>query len=156
MKFIVSGPIRRLQLWFQCGSPQSVPNSSSKSRSSIKSITFMREMCFKSSSYSTNFPNILGGAIFITLSEDICSALTRKVNRNNIPVTTMSTRRRATLVKDLKMFLQKVQTVYHGQARIAYAQAILNLDDEIDNFSSKIILSDEANYHLCRKINKQK
>ena len=64
----------------------------------------------------------------------------------------VSTRRRATqlginrqslqriLVKDLKMFPYKVQTVHQllavdRQARSTYAQAILNLDHEEDNFS---------------------
>lgn len=83
-----------------------------------------------------------------------------------------STRRRATqlgisrrtlqriLVKDLKMFPYKVQTVQQllpadRQSRINYSQAILNLHHEEDNFFSKIIMSDEAHFHLSGYVNKQ-
>lgn len=58
------------------------------------------------------------------------------------------------------MFPYKVQTVHQllavdRQAHVTYAQAILNLDHEEDNFSSKIIMSDEAHFHLCGYVNKQ-
>ena len=76
-----------------------------------------------------------------------------------------STRRRATqlgiirrslrriLVEDLKMFPYKVQTMHQllavdRQMRLTYAQAILKLNEEEDDFSSKIIMSDEAHFHL--------
>lgn len=83
-----------------------------------------------------------------------------------------STRQRATqlgisrrslrriLVTDLKMFPYKVQTVHQllavdRQTRLTYAQAILNLNKQEDNFSSKIIMSDEAHFHLSGYVNKQ-
>ncbi|CAB3262266.1 unnamed protein product [Arctia plantaginis] len=83
-----------------------------------------------------------------------------------------STRRRASqlaisrsslrriLVKDLRMFPYKVQSVHHllpvdRQTRVTYAQAILNLEDEVDDFSTKIIMSDEAHFHLNGYVNKQ-
>lgn len=83
-----------------------------------------------------------------------------------------STRRRATqlglsrrslqriLVKDLNMFPYKVQSVHQllpadRQTRVTYAQAILNLDTEVDDFSTKIIMSDEAHFHLSGYVNKQ-
>lgn len=83
-----------------------------------------------------------------------------------------STRRRATqmgisrrslqriLVQDLKMFPYKVQTVHQllaadRQSRLTYAQAILNHHQEEDDFSSKIIMSDEAHFHLSGYVNKQ-
>ncbi|CAB3238242.1 unnamed protein product [Arctia plantaginis] len=83
-----------------------------------------------------------------------------------------STRRRASqlaisrsslrriLVKDLRMFPYKVQSVHHllpvdRQTRVTYAQAILNLEDEVDDFSTKIIMSDEAHFHLNWYVNKQ-
>lgn len=83
-----------------------------------------------------------------------------------------STRRRATqlginrrslrriLVKDLKMFPYKVQTVHQlldvdRQTRVIYANAILNLNREENDFSSKIIMSDEAHFHLSGHVNTQ-
>ncbi|CAB3258594.1 unnamed protein product [Arctia plantaginis] len=83
-----------------------------------------------------------------------------------------STRRRASqlaisrsslrriLVKDLRIFPYKVQSVHHllpvdRQTRVTYAQAILNLEDEVDDFSTKIIMSDEAHFHLNGYVNKQ-
>lgn len=83
-----------------------------------------------------------------------------------------STRRRATqlgitrrtlqriLVKDLHMFPYKVQTVHQlmpadHQSRVNYCEAILNLNNEVDDFKSKIIMSDEAHFHLNGYVNKQ-
>lgn len=83
-----------------------------------------------------------------------------------------STRRRASqlaisrsslrriLVKDLHMYPYKVQSVHQllpvdRQKRVAYSRAILNLEHEIDNFSTKIIMSDEAHFHLSGYVNKQ-
>jgi Helix-turn-helix domain (DUF4817) len=83
-----------------------------------------------------------------------------------------STRRRATqlgisrrslqriLVKELKMFPYKVQTVHQllavdRQSRVTYAQAILNLDQDENDFSSKLIMSDEAHFHLSGYVNRQ-
>jgi hypothetical protein len=64
------------------------------------------------------------------------------------------------LVKDLKMFPYKVQTVHQlldidRQSRVTYAQAILNLAHAEDDFSSKFTMSDEAHFHLCGYVNKQ-
>lgn len=83
-----------------------------------------------------------------------------------------STRRRATqfgmsqrsirriLVHDLKMFPYKVQSVHQllptdRNSRVTYAQTIINLNDEEDNFSDKLIMSDEAHFHLSGYVNKQ-
>jgi hypothetical protein len=83
-----------------------------------------------------------------------------------------STRRRATqmgicrrslqriLVKDLRMFPYKVQTVHQllpadRQWRVNYSQALLNLHRDENDFLSKIIMSDEAHFHLCGYVNKQ-
>ncbi|XP_046865879.1 uncharacterized protein LOC111518915 [Drosophila willistoni] len=51
------------------------------------------------------------------------------------------------------MFAYKVQSVHqllpaHHQTRVTYAQAILNFDTEVDDFSTKIQMSDEAHFHL--------
>lgn len=83
-----------------------------------------------------------------------------------------STRRRSTqlgvsrrtlqriLVKDLHMFPYKVQTVHQLmpadlQSRVNYCRAILNLNNEVNDFQSKIIMSDEAHFHLSGYVNKQ-
>lgn len=67
---------------------------------------------------------------------------------------------RRILVKDLRMFPYKVQSVHQllpvdHQTRVTYAQAILNLENEVDDFSTKIIMSDEAHFHLSGYVNKQ-
>ena len=41
------------------------------------------------------------------------------------------------------------------QTRVIYAQAILNLEEEVNDFSTKIIRSDEAHFHLSGYVNKQ-
>lgn len=83
-----------------------------------------------------------------------------------------STRRRATqmgisrrslqriLVKDLKMFPYKIQTAQQllfadRQLRINYSRAVLNLARNEIDFPTKIIMSDEAHFHLCGYVNKQ-
>lgn len=67
---------------------------------------------------------------------------------------------RRILVEDLKMFPYKVQTVHQllpadSQARLTYSHALLNLVQEEDDFVSKIIMSDEAHFHLSGYVNKQ-
>lgn len=64
------------------------------------------------------------------------------------------------LVKVLKRFSYKAHNVHqlpsvHHQARVTYAQAILNHDQEWDNVVSKIIMSNEALSHLCGHLNQQ-
>lgn len=83
-----------------------------------------------------------------------------------------STRRRATQIgisrwslrqilhKDLHMFPYKIQVVQQllprdHQQRREYAQAILNLNEQIANFDEKIIMSDETHFDLNGVINKQ-
>ena len=60
---------------------------------------------------------------------------------------------RRILKKDLHLFPYKIQLVQkllprdHNQ-RLKYSNIILNLAREIDNFSEKMIMSDEAHFHL--------
>ena len=58
------------------------------------------------------------------------------------------------------MFWLKVQSEHQllpvdCQTRVTYAQAILNLEDEMANFSTKIIVRDEGHFHLSGYVNKQ-
>ncbi|KAI8117175.1 hypothetical protein CVS40_10893 [Lucilia cuprina] len=58
------------------------------------------------------------------------------------------------------MFLYKVQTLHkqlaaERQSRLTYAQAILNHHQVEDDFSSKIIMSDEAHFNLSGYVDKQ-
>ncbi|KAL0851344.1 hypothetical protein ABMA28_007164 [Loxostege sticticalis] len=83
-----------------------------------------------------------------------------------------STRRRATqlgisrrtlqriLVKDLKMFPYKTQMTHQllpadHRARLDYCQRVINLNLEEDDFPSKLVMSDEAHFHLSGHVNKQ-
>ena len=67
---------------------------------------------------------------------------------------------RRILKKDLHLFPYKIQLVQkllsrdHNQ-RLKYSSVILNLAREIDNFSEKMIMSDEAHFHLSGYVNKQ-
>ena len=67
---------------------------------------------------------------------------------------------RRILKKYLHLFPYKIQLVQellprdHNQ-RLKYSNAILNLARDIDNFSEKMIMSDEAHFHLSGHVNKQ-
>ena len=50
--------------------------------------------------------------------------------------------------------MQKLLPRDHNQ-RLKYSNVILNLAREIDNFSEKMIMSDEAHFHLSGHVNKQ-
>nr|CAH7725913.1 unnamed protein product [Callosobruchus chinensis] len=64
------------------------------------------------------------------------------------------------LVKNLHMLPYKVQIMHQlmpcdRQSRVNYCQAILNLNNEADDFVSKIIMSHEAHFQLSGYVNKQ-
>lgn len=83
-----------------------------------------------------------------------------------------STRKRATqlgisrrslqriLVKDLKMYPYKIQMVHQllpidHQSRLTFSQRLLQLSNEIPDFYAKLLMSDEAHFHLSGHVNKQ-
>lgn len=64
------------------------------------------------------------------------------------------------LVKDLRLFPYKIQVTQKllpadFEKRIQYSNAIVNLENQIANFSKKIIMSDEAHFCLNGAVNKQ-
>ncbi|KAL0860440.1 hypothetical protein ABMA27_009829 [Loxostege sticticalis] len=64
------------------------------------------------------------------------------------------------LVKDLKMFPYKTQMTHQllpadHRARLDYCQRVINLNLEEDDFPSKLVMSDEAHFHLSGHVNKQ-
>ena len=91
-----------------------------------------------------------------SVQEDHQTSLRRRSAQMGIPITTMH----RIMHSDLHLFPYKIQLVQSLNAadfitRRAYCEMILNLNTEIIDFSSKLIMSDEAHFQLNGTVNKQ-